>query len=70
MDDVAQPGSVRVAAAQAVLDRGHGKPLQAVEQKIEGTPQFAVVVPQRTSDEQEWLRMAAAAETTSPDRRN
>jgi hypothetical protein len=35
MNDVEQPGSVRVSAAQAVLDRGHGKPMQAVETRIE-----------------------------------
>jgi hypothetical protein len=35
MNDAEQPGSVRVAAAQAVLDRGHGRPSQAIETRIE-----------------------------------
>jgi hypothetical protein len=35
MNDAEQPGSVRVAAAQAVLDRGHGRPSQSIETRIE-----------------------------------
>ncbi len=31
MADAAQPGSVRVASASAILDRGHGKPVAMVE---------------------------------------
>jgi hypothetical protein len=35
MNDVEQPGSVRVAAAAQLLDRGHGRPSQAIETRIE-----------------------------------
>lgn len=35
-DDTAPPAA-RVSAAQAVLDRAHGKPMQSQELKIEGT---------------------------------
>ena len=35
MSDPEQPGCVRVAAAQAVLDRGHGRPSQSIETRIE-----------------------------------
>ncbi len=41
--DHAQPGAVRVAAATALLDRGHGRPSQTVE--IEGNGKFAAADP-------------------------
>ena len=33
MADVSQPGSVRVASASAILDRGYGRPTVSVEMK-------------------------------------
>lgn len=33
-NDAAQPGMVRVSAACALLDRGHGRPTQSVEVEV------------------------------------
>ena len=38
LDDDKQPGSTKVAAAQALLDRGHGRPSTSVDMHVSGGP--------------------------------
>jgi hypothetical protein len=56
MGDETQPGSVRVAAAQAVLDRGHGRPSQAIEAKVETEQRFVMALPAVAESEEAWLK--------------
>lgn len=45
MNSAEQPAAARVAAANAILDRGHGKPKQSVEASgPEGTPLNQVTI--------------------------
>jgi hypothetical protein len=53
MRDPQQPGATRVAAATALLDRGYGRPPQAIAAEV--TTRFAFELPLVELSEDEWL---------------
>src|SRR6476659_10782538 len=53
-----QSGDDRIAmlAAQAILDRGYGKPVQAIDANINDDPvRYIVELPKKSATTQEWL---------------
>ena len=54
-----QSGDDRIAmmAAQAILDRGYGRPTQSIDANISDGPRFATIaeVPEKSATTQEWL---------------
>lgn len=58
MLDKSSSEMARVRAAEAILDRGYGKPVQAIEAAVEGQT-YAVFVPVPIEDVSEWERMSA-----------
>lgn len=54
MNNRAAAPSARVSAAQAVLDRGWGKPLQAVAE-ISSSTSFVLRLPHKAASNEEWL---------------
>ena len=44
LDDDKQPGSTKVAAATALLDRGHGRPGASVDMKVQNGPSLVDVL--------------------------
>lgn len=44
-----QPAAARVSAAQALLDRAHGKPKQAIDATLDGEVGLSVVIKQFTA---------------------
>lgn len=55
MNDRAAAPSARVSAAQAILDRGWGKPLQAVAAETDMKTSFVIRVPHVAASSEEWL---------------
>jgi len=53
-----QSGDVRIAmmAAQAILDRGYGKPTQSIDANINDDPvRYIVELPEKSATTEEWL---------------
>ena len=47
---------IAIMAAQAILDRGYGKPTQSIDANINDNPvRYIVELPQKSATTQEWL---------------
>jgi hypothetical protein len=58
-DDKKTPQNVRLAAAQQLLDRGFGRPVQGIN--MTSAVPFVLFASQPASNAQEWLEQARAA---------
>ena len=56
------PAPARVAAAQALLDRGWGKAVQFIE--AETTHRYVARVPNKAASTEEWLKQHAPEQKT------
>jgi hypothetical protein len=61
MQDPQQPGATRVAAATALLDRGYGRPPQAIAAEV--VTKFAFELPLVELTEDEWTEANALTAT-------
>lgn len=62
MDQPEAPAAARVAAAQALLDRGWGKAVQFVE--AETTHRYVARVPDKKANATEWQQQHAPSQPT------
>lgn len=60
----------RLAAATCLLDRGYGRPVQQVEQKVDGAPSFVVALPPVAADHDAWLAQVTKDEAEAKQTRN